>query len=338
MDLLTFGEGMVRLTPPGFQRLEQARSFDVHVGGGELNVAVGAARLGLTTSWISRLCENPLGRMIAARAREQGVDTSRVAWTRTERNGLYFAELGASPRASTVLYDRAGSAVSRITPGTIDWAAALDGVRWFHTSGITPALSPSAAAVTAEALAAAKKSGAKVSYDLNFRGKLWSPAQARAVQEPLMEHVDVLITTEEDARVVFGVGGKANDKFESVDAEAYADVARALHDRFAVDAVAITLRENPRVWTNSWSAVVYAGGTVHRAPRYEVEIVDRIGAGDSFSAGLIFGMLRGGDWSKAVRYGTALSALKHTVPGDFSQATLDEVEQLMAGASLRVSR
>ncbi|HEY6220221.1 MAG TPA: sugar kinase, partial [Gemmatimonadaceae bacterium] len=172
MDLLTFGEAMVRLTPPGFQRIEQARSFDVHVGGGELNVAVAAARLGLSTQWISRLTENPLGRMIAGRAMEQGVDTSRVVWTPEDRAGLYFAELGAAPRASAVVYDRSGSAVSRIEPGSIDWSGALTGVRWFHTSGITPALSESAAAVTAESLVAAKKAGAKVSYDLNYRSKL----------------------------------------------------------------------------------------------------------------------------------------------------------------------
>src|SRR4051812_31700359 len=172
MDLVTFGEAMVRLTPPGFQRIEQARTLEVHVGGGELNVAVGAARLGLYTRWVSRLTENPLGRMIAARAREQGVDTSRVLWTKDDRAGLYFAELGASPRASTVLYDRAGSAVSRVQPGVVDWKDVFSVARWFHTSGITPALSDSAAAVTAEALAAARQAGMKVSYDLNFRSKL----------------------------------------------------------------------------------------------------------------------------------------------------------------------
>ncbi len=338
MDLVTFGEAMVRLTPPGFQRLEQARTLDVHVGGGELNVAVGASRLGLQTRWVSRLTENPLGRMIAGRAREQAVDTSRVLWTNDDRAGLYFAELGASPRASTVLYDRSGSAVSRIQRGMIDWKAVLSGARWFHTSGITPALSDSAAEVTAEALAAARQTGVRVSYDLNYRSKLWKPDRARSVQEPLMKHVDVLITTEEDARVVFGVGGKAGDRFESIDAEQYVDVARELHERYGVAAVAITLRENPRVWQNSWSALVFADGAVHRAPRYEVEIVDRIGAGDAFSAGLIFGMLQGNDWARALRYGTALSALKHTVPGDFSMATLAEVEQLLAGASLRVAR
>ncbi len=338
-DLVTFGEAMVRLTPPGFQRLEQARNFDVHVGGGELNVAVGAARLGLSASWVSRLTENPLGRMIANRAREQGVDLAHVAWTPDDRAGLYFAELGAAPRASTVLYDRSASAVSRIAPGMIDWSSVFNGARWFHTSGITPALSESAAATTVEALSAAKKLGLTVSYDLNYRSRLWSAENARSVQEPMMQHVDVLITTEEDTRVVFGIGGRsADDNFSSVDAEAYAGVARRLQERFGSRAVAITLRENPRVWQNTWSALVFADGQLHCAPRYEVEIVDRIGAGDAFSAGLIFAFLRDNDWNSAVRFGTALSALKHTVPGDFSQATLAEVEQVLAGGSLRVKR
>jgi 2-dehydro-3-deoxygluconokinase len=340
IDVVTFGEAMVRLTPPGFQRLEQARSFEVHVGGGELNVAVGAARLGLAARWVSRLTANPLGRMIANRAREQGVDVSRVAWTDGDRAGLYFAELGAAPRATTVLYDRAASAVSRIAPGMVDWPEVLRGARWFHTSGITPALSDSAAATTVEALAAAKGAGLTVSYDLNYRGTLWSPERARAVQAPMMQHVDVLLTTEEDARVVFGIGGGSggDDGYTTVDAGAYAGVARQLQERFGVQAVAITLRENPRVWQNTWSALVLAGGEVHSAPRYEVEIVDRIGAGDAFDAGLIFEFLRHREWESAVRFATALSALKHTVPGDFSQATLVEVEQLLAGGGLRVKR
>ena len=210
MDLVTFGEAMVRLTPPNCQRLEQARSLDVYVGGGELNVAVGAARLGLGTSWVSRLSDNQLGRMIANRAREQGVDTGHVLWTRDDRAGLYFAELGAAPRASSVLYDRANSAIAGVAPGMVDWKRAFKGTRWFHTSGITPALSDSAAATVSEALGAAKSAGLTVSYDLNFRSKLWSADKARAVQEPLMQHVDILIVTEEDARVVFGItSGKA---------------------------------------------------------------------------------------------------------------------------------
>ncbi len=337
MDLVTFGEAMVRLTPPAFQRLEQAHSFDAYVGGGELNVAVAAARLGVASRWVSRLPENGLGRMIANRAREQGVD-AHVEWTADDRAGLYFAELGAAPRASSVLYDRAASAISRVTPGSVDWASVFDGARWYHVSGITPALSDNAAKVTAESLAAAKKAGLTVSYDLNYRSKLWSAKKARAVQEPLMEHVDVLITTEEDARVVFGIGAESKDGYAHVDAESLAEVARTLEKRFDLSAVAITLRENPRVLLNSWSAIVAADGKVHAAPRYEVEVVDRIGAGDAFSGGLIVSRLENRGWDEAVRFATATSALKHSIPGDFCLVTRSEVDQLLRGASLRVSR
>jgi len=336
MDLVTFGEAMVRLTPPGFRRIEQAHSFDVHVGGGELNVAVAAARLGVASRWVSRLPENALGRMIANRAREQGVDL-HIEWTTEDRAGLYFAELGAAPRASGVLYDRGASAISRVTPGSIDWTSVFEGARWYHVSGITPALSDSAARVTAESLAAARKAGLTVSYDLNYRSKLWSREKARAVQEPLMEHVDVLITTEEDARVVFGVGA-VEDNYLNVDTEANAEAARTLEKRFALSAVAITLRENPRVMLNTWSALVAADGAVHTAPRYEVEVVDRIGAGDAFSAGLIASRLENRAWDDAVRFATATSALKHSIPGDFCLVTRGEVDQLLRGASLRVSR
>jgi 2-dehydro-3-deoxygluconokinase len=337
MDLVTFGEAMVRLTPPDFQRIEQARSFDAHVGGGELNVAVAAARLGVASRWVSRLPENALGRMIANRAREQGVDV-HVEWTADDRAGLYFAELGAAPRASSVLYDRAASAMSRVTPGSIDWKSVFDGARWFHVSGITPALSESAAKVTAESLVAAKKAGLTVSYDMHYRSKLWSAEKARAVQEPLMEHVDVLITTEEDTRVIFGIGAETKNNFERVDTESYAQVARALEKRFELGAVAVTLRENPRVLLNSWSAIIAAAGKIHSAPRYEVEVVDRIGAGDAFSAGLIVSRLENRNWDESVRFATATSALKHSIPGDFCLVTRDEVEQLLRGASLRVSR
>jgi 2-dehydro-3-deoxygluconokinase len=337
MDLVTFGEAMVRLTPPASQRLEQARSFDAYVGGGELNVAVAAARLGVASRWVSRLPENALGRMIANRAREQGVDV-HVEWTADDRAGLYFAELGAAPRASSVLYDRAASAMSKVTPGSIDWPSVFGGARWFHVSGITPALSESAAKVTAESLVAAKKAGLTVSYDLNYRSKLWSAEKARTVQEPLMQHVDVLMTTEEDTRVVFGIGAETKDGYEHVDAEAYAQIALSLAKRFEFRAVAVTLRENPRVLLNSWSAIVAAEGKIHRAPRYEVEVVDRIGAGDAFSAGLIVSRLENRGWEEAVRFATATSALKHSIPGDFCLVTRSEVEQLLRGAGLRVSR
>ena len=337
MDLVTFGEAMVRLTPPAFQRLEQAHSFDAYVGGGELNVAVAAARLGVGSRWVSRLPENALGHMIANRAREQGVDV-HVDWTADDRAGLYFAELGAAPRASSVLYDRAQSAISKVKPGSIDWPSVFDGARWFHVSGITPALSESAAKVTAESLIAARKAGLTVSYDLNYRSKLWSAEKARAVQEPLMEHVDVLMTTEEDTRVVFGIGAEANGGYDQVDAKSYEQVARTLEKQLDLSAVAITVRENPRVLLNTWTAIVVAESAVHRAPRYEVEVVDRIGAGDAFCAGLIVSRLDGGGWDDAIRFATATSALKHSIPGDFCLVTRGEVEQLLRGASLRVSR
>lgn len=318
MDLVTFGEAMVRLTPPGgaFQRLEQAHSFDVYVGGAELNVAALAARLGVKSRWVSRLPDNALGRMIGARALEQGVDV-HIEWAAESRAGLYFAELGAAPRASNVLYDRAGSAISRIAAGSVDWGSVFAGARWYHVSGITPALSDGAAQVTAESLAAAKRAGLTVSYDLNYRSKLWSAKQARAVQEPLMEHVDVLITTEEDARLVFGSG---------------AESAESLAKRFDLSAVAVTLRDDPH------AAIAFADGKIHTAPRQEVQVVDRFGAGDAFSGGLIVSRLENRGWDEAVRFATATSALKLTIPGDFCLVTRNEVDQLLRGASSRVSR
>jgi len=335
--LVTFGEAMVRLTPPAYQRLEQAHSLDVYVGGGELNVAVAARRLGVPSRWVSRLPDNPLGRMIAARAREQHVEV-HAEWAKGDRAGLYFAELGAAPRPSSVLYDRAASAIARVPSGSIDWSAVFRDAKWYHVSGITPALSDSAARVTQESLEAAKKAGVTVSYDLNYRSKLWAPEKARAMQEPFMRFVDVLITTEEDARVVFGVGAKSSDEYAHVDVDAFATVGRELARRFELDAVAITLRENPRVLLNSWSALVVSKDATHTAPKFEVEVIDRIGAGDAFSGGLIVARLEGRGWDDAVRFATATSALKHSIPGDFCLVTRAEVDQLLAGGSLRVSR
>jgi 2-dehydro-3-deoxygluconokinase len=305
MELVTFGEAMVRFSPPALQRLEQASTLEATVGGSELNVAVLAARLGVASRWVSRLPDNALSRMIEDRARKQGVD-AHVEWTVDGRVGLYFVEIGGA-RISSVLYDRAGSAISRVTPGSIDWASVFAGARWYHVSGITPALSDGAAKVTAESLVAAKKAGLTVSYDLNYRSKLWSAEQARAAQEPLMEHVDVLIAAEDDARVIFG-----------------AESAESLANRFEIGAVAITLRDNP------CSATVAAGGKVHSAPRFEIESVDPIGAGDAFSGGLIVSRLEHRGWDEAVRFATATAALKHTIPGDFCLVSRDEVEELLA--------
>lgn len=340
-DVVTFGEAMIRLVPPNFQRLEQTSSLDVQIGGGELNVAAGVSRLGLKSTWVSRLPKNALGRLTENRVRQAGVDPSNIVWAKEGRVGLYFVEFGAAPRPSSVLYDRAHSAISAIGPGEVNWKKVCEGAKWFHTSGITPALSDSVAAVTREALQAAKQAGLTVSYDLNYRGKLWSPEKAQSVQEPLMQYVDVLITTEEDTDVVFKIkaAGKTDARgFQQVSAESYKEVARRLEEKFHFKAVAITLRENPLVWRNTWTAIAYADGKYYDDVKYELEIVDRIGGGDSFSAGFIYGSLVKKSYADAVRYGNAFSALKHSNPGDFNWATLAEVESLLKGASLRVAR
>jgi len=340
MDVVTFGEAMVRLSPPNFERIEQTTSLDARIGGAELNVAVAVSRLGLKSRWVSRLTSNPLGCMIRNEARKHGVDTEHVMWTPQDRVGLYFVEFGASPRPSSVLYDRAGSAISRIAPGMIDWETVLAGAHLFHCSGITPALSDSAAAVTMEALQAAKKARCLVSYDLNYRGKLWSPEKAQSVQTPMMEYVDVLVSTEEDTKKVFGITGDASvedERFRAISSETYGVVAQKLAEKFRFRAVAITLREDISVWRNTWGAVAYADGKVFEGPRFEVEIVDRVGGGDSFSAGFIYGLLTK-DVEYGLMFGNAFSALAHSVPGDFNYCTKEEAEALLKGGNLRIRR
>ena len=327
-DLVTFGETMIRLSPPDHRRLEQAQVLDVNVGGSEMNTAVAAARLGLRTGFVTRLTQNALGRMVENKAREHGVDTTSIAWTPEDRVGTYYVEFGASPRANSVIYDRANSAISRIGPGTIDWTKALDGVRVFHTSGITPALSSNAADVTMEAVQAAKSMGVLVSIDLNYRARLWSQEQARETMSKLLASADILITTEEDTERVFGIS-----------ADSYETVARQLVTEFGLEVVAITLRENPSVWRNTWTAIAYEASTdtVHRAPTFDIEVVDRVGSGDTFGGGFFYGFLNGGP-AEAVRYGVATSALKQTHPGDLCWATREEVERALAGGGLRIVR
>jgi len=328
IEVVTFGEAMIRLNPPNFKRLEQASSLELQVGGAELNTAVGVSRLGHSSAWVSRLTNNPLGRLIANRAREAGVSTDHVLFTNEDRVGIYFLEFGAAPRASSVMYDRKDAAISKIAPGMIPWSKIFPGVKWFHTTGITPALSGTAAETTREALQAAKAAGATTSIDLNYRVKLWTPQEAGKWMTEFMSLCDVLITTEEDVERVFGIKG-AN----------FEEVAKLLAERFPLKVVAITLRENPFVWRNSWTAIAYQNGTVYRTRTYEVEIVDRLGAGDSFAAGLIHGMLdSNGDVQKALDWGVATSAIKHSIPGDFAWINKDEVESLMKGGGLRISR
>ncbi|HEX78440.1 MAG TPA: sugar kinase [Dehalococcoidia bacterium] len=325
-DVVTFGEAMIRLSPPHFQRLEQAQSLEVQVGGAELNVAVALSRLGLRVCWVSRLPQNPLGAMIRNKAREQGVDTSHILWAKEGRAGLYFVEFGASPRASRVLYDRAASAISQIQPGEVGWEEILRKTRLFHVSGITPALSTSAAQATGEALQVAKKVGCTVSYDLNYRARLWTEEKARQVQTPFMDKVDILFSTEEDTGRVFGIRG-----------DDYRAVAHKLAEHFGFQVVCITLREDITVWRNRWTAIAYSEGKFYDDRSYEVEIVDRLGAGDSFAAGFIYGYLAG-DIAQGVRYGNALAALKHSIPGDVNWATGEEMEAQIKGAGLRISR
>jgi 2-dehydro-3-deoxygluconokinase len=325
-EIVTFGEAMLRLSPPNFLRLEQTHSLDVKVGGAELNTAVGLARLGHSAAWVSRLTNNPLGRLIANHAREAGVSTEHVVWTNDDRVGVYFLEFGAAPRASSVIYDRKGAAIANLNPGTVPWAKVFAGAKWFHVTGITPGLSTAAAEVTKEALTAAKNAGLQTSFDLNYRAKLWSPEQAGKCMAELMAFCDVLITTEEDIERVFGIKGKN-----------YEEAAELTAKRFGLKIIAITLRENPLVWKNSWTAIACQHGRVLRTKTYEVEIVDRLGAGDSFAAGLIHGLLEG-DLQKALDFGVAASALKHTIPGDFVWITRDEVEAMLKGSGLRISR
>jgi 2-dehydro-3-deoxygluconokinase len=281
----------------------------------------------MKSTWLSKLPKNGLGYLIRNHVREAGVDCSHVVWSDKGRAGIYFVEFGASPRASAVLYDRANSAISMIQPGEVEWAKIFIGTKHFHMSGITPALSASATQVTAEALKAAKKAGCTVSYDLNYRKKLWSPADAKKTQEPMMEMVDVLITTEEDTNVVFGIKGKD-----------YEAVAERLAQTFKFKIVAITLREDLSVLRNNWTAIAYQDGKIYKDKKYEVEIVDRVGAGDSFTAGFLYIWIKEKDVQKGVQYGNAFAALKHTVPGDFNWCTLEEVENQLKGAGLRISR
>jgi 2-dehydro-3-deoxygluconokinase len=325
-DVVTFGEAMIRLAPPSNRRLEQTGTLEMTVGGAELNVASGVSRLGLTSSWVSALPTNALGRRVRNRAREFGVDTSHVVWDDGGRVGLFFVEYGASPRASTVLYDRAASSFCELRGATFDWPSILAGARAYHTTGITAALGERTAEQVATSLAAARGAGLLTSYDLNYRGKLWSPEKARAVQEPLMDLVDVLITTEEDAEVVFGISGAD-----------FREVALRLAERFGLKVVTITIRGDLSVLRNTWTAIAYADGAIVDDRVYDLELVDRVGGGDAYAAGFLYGLLSG-DVGKGVRYGNAFSALKQASWDDFNYATLAEVEAQLKGAGSRIVR
>lgn len=325
-DVIAFGEVMVRLAPPHFQRLERARSLDVEVGGAELNTAAGLVRMGRTAAWVGRVPDNPLGRLIAGRVREAGVSDRFVQYAPDERCGLYFLECGAAPRASSVLYDRAGSAAAHVQCGTFDWPAVCAGAKWFHVTGITAALSTGAAEAVDEAMTAARAAGLTVSFDLNYRAKLWPKDRAAEVLGLLLPGADVLFASEADAAHLFGITGAD-----------FTEVAKGLVERFGVGTVIGTRREADLVWRNRFAAVGHSAGRTVESGWYELEIVDRLGGGDALAAGAIHGLLDG-DLQKAVDYGAALGALKHTVPGDLPCVSKDEVEAVLAGGGLRVRR
>jgi len=334
----TFGELMLRLKTPGFSRFVQANSLEASFGGGEANVAVSLARLGHEARWVSVVPANAIGEWALATLRGHGVHTTHVR-RGGERLGIYFLEAGASQRASEVVYDRAGSAVSTLEPGVIAWDEALRGAGWFHTTGITPALSERSAQVTLEALVAARRLGATTSVDLNFRKKLWSKAKAKEVMSGLMAHTDVLVANEEDCDSVFDIRAGSVES-GSLDHGRYVGVAEAVLARFpTLKRVAITLRESKSASENGWSALLVDRDGHALSRHYDLTVIDRVGAGDSFAAGLIHALLEGRERQSAVDFAAAASALKHTIPGDFNLVTLAEIEALATGdGSGRVQR
>jgi 2-dehydro-3-deoxygluconokinase len=339
--VVCFGELMLRLSPPGFERLLQSPALSATFGGGEANLAVSLAHFGVSSAYVTRLPANALGDAAVRALRAEGVDVQHTQ-RGGSRLGIYFAETGASQRASTVLYDRAHSAISEIQPGSVAWDSVMAGASWFHWTGITPAIGAGAAACTREAIDAARRAGARVSVDLNFRKKLWTEAQAQSVMRPLVAGADLLIANEEDLQSVLGVAVHGvNLTAGRVDPASYRTAAERVALDFGVKRIAISLRESTSASENGWSAVLFdaASNTFFHSQHYVIRVVDRIGGGDSFAAGLLYGLIQ--DWAldAALRFAVAASALKHTVPGDFNRVSVSEVQQLAGGdGSGRVQR
>jgi 2-dehydro-3-deoxygluconokinase len=339
--VVCFGELMLRLSPPGFERLLQSPALSATFGGGEANVAVSLAHFGVSSAYVTRLPANALGDAAVRALRAEGVDVQHIQ-RGGSRLGIYFAETGASQRASTVLYDRAHSAISEIQPGSVAWDSVMAGASWFHWTGITPAIGAGAAACTREAIDAARRAGARVSVDLNFRKKLWTEAQAQSVMRPLVAGADLLIANEEDLQSVLGVAVHGvNLTAGRVDPASYRTAAERVALDFGVKRIAISLRESTSASENGWTAVLFdaASNTFFHSQHYVIRVVDRIGGGDSFAAGLLYGLIQ--DWAldAALRFAVAASALKHTVPGDFNRVSVSEVQQLAGGdGSGRVQR
>lgn len=337
--IVTFGEIMLRLSPPGYLRFGQADSFDVTYGGGEANVAVSLANYGENVAFVTKLPDNPIGKAAVASLRQHGVSIENIAWG-GDRIGIYFLEKGASQRPSKVVYDRKSSAIAQVEPPDFNWGKIFEGVQWFHFTGITPALGPKIADICKTACIEAKKAGAKISCDLNYRKKLWSSTEAKTVMSELMKYVDVCIANEEDAEKVFGIKAINNSIIGGeLNRQGYESVAKELAETFDFEKVAITLRESISASDNYWSAMIYDGKECYFSKKYHIHIVDRVGGGDSFGGGLIYGLLNKTDVREALEFAVAASCLKHTVEGDFNEVTLEEVEALAEGdGSGRVQR
>ena len=340
--VVTFGEIMLRLSPPGFLRIGQTGSYDATFGGGEANVAVSLAQFGIPVEYVTRLPKNEVADACVANIRSFGVGADKIV-RGGDRMGIYFLENGAVQRGSKVVYDRSGSAISTIEKGMVDWKAVFAEADWFHVTGITPAISRGAAEVSIEAAAAAREMGLTVSCDLNYRAKLWKwGSSAGEVMSELVQYADVAIGNEEDADKVFGIKAADTDVTSGkMDAAKYEAVCQQLVARFpGLKQVGITLRGSISASHNSWSGVLYDGGKLYTTRTYDItHIVDRVGGGDSFSAGLIYGLRTYGDAQKALDFAVAASCLKHSIFGDYNMVSVDEVEKLMGGdASGRVSR
>lgn len=340
--VVTFGEVMLRLATPRYERFSQAQSFYATYGGGEANVAISLANYGLTPTFVSRIPNNDIGDACTKELRKYGVDTSQLI-TGGERLGIYFLETGAVARASKVVYDRAFSSFADVTPEMFNWEEILDGAEWFHWTGITPAVSQGAADACLEAIKVANKLGVTVSTDLNYRAKLWNYGKtAKEVMPELVAGCDVVLGNEEDAEMALGIVPEGVDVHGGhVTADAYLNVSKEIMAKFPrVKKVITTLRGSISANHNTWSGVLYDGKTLYKAPDFDItHIVDRVGGGDSFMGGLVFGLLNYEDDQKALDFATAASCLKHTIHGDFNLATVAEVEKLMGGdSSGRVSR
>ena len=337
--IVTLGEIMLRLSPEGNERFIQSDSFRIIPGGGEANVAVSLANYGHEAYFVSKLPKHEIGQIALNALRRYGVNTDFIA-RGGDRVGLYYAGTGASMRPSKVIYDRAHSAIAEADAADFDFDKIMEGAQWFHWSGVTPAISDKAAELTKLACEAAKRHGVTVSVDLNFRKKLWTSEKAISVMRPLMKYVDVCIGNEEDAQLCLGFKPDADVEGGKTDAEGYYGIFQGMMKEFGFKYVVSTLRESLSATHNGWKALIYDGKEFYQSKHYDINpIIDRVGGGDSFSGGLIHGLLTKETQAEALEFAVAASALKHTIPGDFNLVSADEVESLAGGnANGRVQR